>query len=197
MELLIIRHGQSQGMLEDRHEGRADFELSAQGVEQAEKVARFIYQNYPLERIYSSPLQRAHQTALQIADPLGIPVYESEALTERDNGRLSGMKRSEALEAYPFPESGRQYYDSFVGGESELDQRCRVERFLAELCENPPARRIGLVSHASTINLLFRTFLNLPLNCPVYLSTAEGGIHFWHIHNRFQQIIFNNYQSHL
>ena len=197
MELLIIRHGQSQADLEDRHEGHADFELSTQGVLQARKIARFLYQNYPLERIYTSPLNRAVETAQCIAEPLQIPIMIEDALTERDNGKLAGMKRSEALEKFPYPAQGRDYIESFFGGESELDQRCRVEPFLVKLCREQPAQRVGIVSHSSTINMLFRSFLNLPLDCPVYLSTAEGGIHFWHIHDRFQQIIFNNYQEHL
>lgn len=197
MELLIIRHGQSMGEVEERHEGRADFPLSPLGYEQAEKTARFLYRNYPLDRIYTSPLVRARSTAEMIARPLQQPVQIEEALNERDNGRLSGMLRSEALEKYPFPPQGRPYYESFFGGESELAQRNRIEHFFGRICQELPGRRVGLISHASTINLLFRCFLNLPTQCNIYLSTSEAGIHFWHLNDKFRQIIFNNHRGHL
>lgn len=197
MEILVIRHGQSYGDLEDRHEGLADFKLSPQGVTQAEKIARFIYQNYPLNRIYTSPLVRARETADRIAEPLQIPVYEEEGLIERDNGKLSGMLRSEALLQFPYPAEGRAYYESLHGGESELQQRMRVEAFWARLCQEAPDRRIGIVTHSSTINMLFQSFLQLPNDCHVFLSTAEAGIHFWNVHQRYRQIMFNNYQEHL
>lgn len=197
MELLIIRHGQSMGEVEERHEGRADFPLSPLGYEQAEKTARFLYRNYPLDRVYSSPLARTRSTAEMISRPMQIPVEFSEALTERDNGKLAGMLRSEALEKFPYPTQGRPYYESFFGGESELDQRNRVEHFFARLCSDPPAKRIGLVTHSSTINQLFRVFLNLTNTANIYLSTSEAGIHFWHVNDKFRQIIFNNHRAHL
>ncbi len=197
MEILVIRHGQSYGDLEERHEGRADFKLSPQGVTQAEQIAKFIYQQYPLNRIYTSPLERAKETAERIAEPLQIPVYEEDGLNERDNGKLSGMLREEALEQFPYPEKGRDYFEPLHGGESELEQRMRVETFWARLCKESPARRVGIVTHSSTINLLFQSFLQLPNDCQVYLSTAEAGIHFWNVHQRYRQIMFNNYQDHL
>lgn len=197
MELLIIRHGQSMGEVEERHEGRADFPLSPLGYEQAEKTARFLYRNYPLDRIYSSPLLRARSTAEMLARPLQLQIHFEEALTERDNGKLSGMLRSEALEKFPYPLQGRPYFESFFEGESDIEQRARIELFFARLCAEQPAHRVGLISHSSTINILFRIFLNLPNQCNIYLSTSEAGIHFWHLNDKFRQIIFNNYRSHL
>lgn len=197
MELLIIRHGQSMGEVEERHEGKADFPLSPLGYEQADKTARFLYRNYPLEKVYSSPLLRARSTAEMIARPLQLQIEFTEALSERDNGLLSGMLRSEALEKFPYPPQGRPYFESFFGGESDLEQRARVEFFFAKLCQEQPARRIGLISHASTINMLFRAFLNLPMQVNIYLSTSEAGVHFWHMNDKFKQIIFNNHRCHL
>lgn len=197
MELFIIRHGQSIGDREDRHLGPADFPLSSAGLEQAEALAAFIYRSYPLEKIYTSPLERCQETAAQIAAPLQLEVQVEAALTERDNGLLAGMLRSEALKKYPYPEEGRSYDQPLYGGESELDQRCRVEHFFAKLCRDRPANRVGIVSHASVINHLFRCFLNMPNDCPVYLSTSEAAVHFWHLHDKYRQIIFNNYQGHL
>ena len=197
MELFIIRHGHSMGDHEDRHQGHADFPLSGKGEEQAEALAAFIYRNYPLQLIYSSPLKRCLETAEIIAKPLQIPIHERQALIERDNGLLAGMLRTEALEKYPYPEGGRSYEQPLYEGESELSLRCRVEHFFAPLCRDQSIQRIGIVTHASVISQLFRCFLNLPNDCNVYLSTSDAAVHFWNIHQDYRQIIFNNYQQHL
>lgn len=197
MELFIIRHGHSMGDHEDRHQGHADFPLSSKGQDQAEHLAAYIYRNYPLQMIYSSPLKRCLETAEMIAAPLQIQISEEQALMERDNGELAGMLRSEALVKYPYPQEGRYYDQPLYGGESELDLRCRVEHFFAELCRKQSVQRIGIVTHASVISQLFRCFLNLPNDSNVYLSTSDAAVHFWNIHHHYRQIIFNNHQQHL
>jgi len=197
MELLIIRHGQSTGDLEDRHEGPADFPLSEWGHQQAYHISRYIYREHPLDYLISSPLLRAVRTAEIIAEPLQLPVYTASELTERNNGKLAGMSRHEAMEKYPYPPQGRRYYEPIYGGESELAMRNRVEHFFARLCAEPPGKRVGIVTHGPVISMLFRCFASLPNDSNLYLSTVEAGIHFWHLNQRYRQIIFNNYQGHL
>ena len=47
MELLLIRHGQSEADLLGVHEGRADFSLTKTGIIQAEKMAKYVAKHYP------------------------------------------------------------------------------------------------------------------------------------------------------
>lgn len=197
MELLIIRHGQSQADLEERHDGRADFPLTELGRFQARQAAAWLYRKYPLEYIVSSPLKRARETADIIAAPLQLPVHTDPRLVERDVGKLAGMLRTEALEKYPYPPEGRRPYEGFQGGESDIEFRARVESFFCELSHRPPAHRIGIVAHAGSINMLVRSFLNLPLDSHLYLATAETGIHFWHLNARYRQMLFCNSLLHL
>lgn len=197
MELLIIRHGQSQGESEGRHEGAADFPLNRTGQEQAHKIAAYLYRHYPLNQIYTSPQQRAQESAEIIAQPLGIPIVLAESLRDRNNGQLAGMLRSEAMSRFPYPETGRSYEQDLHGGESELDLRWRVEVFFAALCREEPEQRIGIVTHTSVINMLFRCFLNLPNNTPIHLSTSLGAIHFWNLSPKYRQVIFCNFTGHL
>lgn len=197
MELLIIRHGQSQADLEDRHEGRADFSLTELGKYQARLAAAYLYRKYPLEHVICSPLKRARESAEIIAGPLQLQVHSDERLMERDNGKLAGMLRSEALEKYPYPPDGRRPHEQIHGGESDIAFRARIEEFFSELSSRPPAQRVGIVAHGGSINMLFRAFLNLPLDVNIYLATGDTGIHFWHINSKYRQILFNNYLGHL
>lgn len=197
MELLIIRHGESTATVQDRHEGPADFPLSEWGHQQAYQLSRFLYREHPLDAIVSSPLLRATSTAETIAEPLKLQVQTDADLSDRDNGKLSGMLRADAMLQFPYPPEGRKYHESLYGGESELDLRHRVERFFARLCQHPPGRRVGIVTHGPVISMLFQAFLNLPNDSGIYLSTADAGVHFWHLNDRYRQIIYNNYQGHL
>ena len=45
MILLVIRHGESEADLLDVHEGRADFELTERGHEQAIAMAKYVAEN--------------------------------------------------------------------------------------------------------------------------------------------------------
>ena len=68
MELLIIRHGRSQGDDEDRVEGGGwDAPLTERGMEQAEKLAqRLKREGYSFDLLYSSPLSRTRAVAEMI-----------------------------------------------------------------------------------------------------------------------------------
>src|SRR5690554_6572488 len=108
MELLIIRHGQSQADLEDRHEGRADFALTQLGVKQAQLLAEWVQERFPPKLILSSPLQRASRTAEILRGATGAPLQLEPALMEWNNGLLAGLARQEAAERFPLPPGGRR-----------------------------------------------------------------------------------------
>jgi 2,3-bisphosphoglycerate-dependent phosphoglycerate mutase len=56
VELLIIRHGQSEADLLGVHEGRSDFSLTELGEDQAKKVSLYLSLNYSPDIIVTSQL---------------------------------------------------------------------------------------------------------------------------------------------
>ena len=70
----MIRHGESEADNLDVHEGRADFELTQKGHQQAAAMAKYVAGNYRLSRIYASTLKRAAQTAKHLSDETGIAI---------------------------------------------------------------------------------------------------------------------------
>ena len=102
MTLLVIRHGESEADLLDVHEGRADFELTERGHNQAEAMARFVSENYSVSKIYCSTLKRAYQTAKHLSDATGAALTPDERLMEFNNGLIAGLERSVAREKYPY-----------------------------------------------------------------------------------------------
>ncbi|WP_017186108.1 histidine phosphatase family protein [Alkalibacillus haloalkaliphilus] len=196
MELLIVRHGQSVADIENRHEGRADFPLTDLGKEQAEKLATWMSSHYEIDHIISSPLKRALLTAESIAERVGISVEQDRALMEWNNGELAGELKSEAKEKYPLPKEGRKRHDEFYNCESMINFRARVEIFWSKLME-AEAERIAIVAHGGTINMLFQSFLNLPMDTNVTLHTGDTGVHLWQFKDGKNIIKFSNSQVHL
>lgn len=200
MEILIVRHGQSVADIEERYEGRADFPLTELGRHQAHKAAKWIEKNSPPSGIISSPLRRASETAKIISNQLGIDVVLDDDLMEWNNGLLAGMLRSEADIKYPLPKGGRNQYDEYYQCESFIQFRARAERFWSILMDAnflESHKRICIVSHGGTINMLFRSFLNLPLQTEVNLRTGDTGIHLWNVSNKEKTVHFSNFLGHL
>lgn len=198
MELLVIRHGQSEADVTNRHEGRADFPLTDLGRSQAARLADWVARKAPPDLIWSSPLQRTAETARMLAAATGAPLDFKEGLMEWDNGVLAGLPRDEALRKYPPPPGGRRYHERIPEGESELEFRARVEAVWAELLHSvDPGRRVAVVAHGGTITMLFRAFLGLPLKSDVWLATADTGVHVWRVLPERRAVLLANSTMHL
>ena len=91
--IYIIRHGETA--LNSRHvlQGRSDFPLNDRGIAQAEAAARRLAElGVRFDRVFSSPLRRAVQTAELVAP--GVAVETDERLIEMEYGPYEGMDLS-------------------------------------------------------------------------------------------------------
>lgn len=201
MEILVVRHGESTADLEDRLEGRADFMLTELGCRQAKCVANWIKDNYEIDIILSSTLKRAAKTAEFISGATDTKIIFAEELMEWNNGVLAGLYRSEANEKFPLPEGGRKDHDEFAKSESYINFRARAEmfwsKFIHEYEKEGKNTRICIVSHGGMINMLFRSFMMLPINMDVSIRTGDTGVHLWKISGNKREIVFLNKQEHL
>jgi broad specificity phosphatase PhoE len=100
VRLLLIRHSESVGNRELRLQGRTDFPLTERGRRQAEELAAAVSRR-PVNAVYSSPIQRALDTAEAIASRLDLTVEIESALQEYDFGELSGLTWREIRERRP------------------------------------------------------------------------------------------------
>lgn len=81
-DILIIRHGQTAWNKKKRLQGHSDIPLNEEGRLQALTLAKTL-QIEPLDVIFSSDLQRARQTANEIARYHQLTVHTDQALRER------------------------------------------------------------------------------------------------------------------
>jgi len=197
MDILVIRHGQSEADILNVIEGRADFPLTELGYKQATKMAEWVNGYMKLDKIYTSPLQRARQTAEKLSAVTGIPIELDDNLMEWKNGLIAGLPFAEANEKYPKP---NPYFPHTVvyEQESDIEFRARAETALSKIVnEDLPDSKIAIVSHGGLIVRLFQSFLGLPTVSDVSILTGDTGIHHWKISISGRRVVFANSLIHL
>jgi len=198
MNLLVIRHGQSEADILEVMEGRADFSLTDLGCKQAQLMAEWVAQNYKVDKIFASPLKRASQTAAILSERIRVDIIHDDDLMEWQNGIIAGMPREEARKKYPRPEP-KYPHTAVYEQESDIQFRMRAEIVLSRIInENPIESTIAVFSHGGLINQLFNSFLRLPVTSNhVYLHSGDTGIHEWRTDGHNRGIIHINLQHHL
>jgi len=198
MKLLVIRHGQSEADILNVMEGRADFSLTPLGIAQAKQMANWVADNYDIDKIYSSTLKRAKQTAETLSNRTSTSITFDEDLMEWQNGLVAGMPRAEAIATYPQPEK-KHPHTAMYNQESDIQFRMRAETALSKIInENPAGQTIAIVSHNGLIMRLFHSFIGAPITSNVHIGrTGDTGIHEWRITGDRREIIHVNLQHHL
>lgn len=197
MELLVIRHGQSEADILGRMEGRADFFLTGLGEKQAELAAEYIFENHIPDYIVCSPLKRAARTAGIIGLRTGVMVKTFPELMEFNNGLIAGLTFEEAENRYPTP-AIKLPHESYYEQETLIEFRARAETILSRIINEYPAdSRVAIVAHGGIINMLFRSFLKLPINTDISIQTGDAGIHLWKVEGEKRKIVFMNKLEHL
>lgn len=198
MELLVIRHGQSEADILGRHEGRADYELTELGIKQVKLLSEWLSIKYPPDFIISSTLKRASKTAEILSERVGIQVEYDKNLMEFNNGLLAGLTFEDAEKKYPFPSEGKKPHESYYGQETLIEFRARAELVLSRIIYDYPCdKRIAIVSHGGMINMLFRSFMCLPLVTDFRIHNGDTAVHLWTINENKRSINFLNSTEHL
>ena len=198
MELLVIRHGQSEADLLKCHEGRADFPLTELGLKQADLLADWIAKNYPPDFIISSTLKRAAKTGELLGLRANVDVKYDDDLMEYNNGVLAGLPYEEAAKKYPVQPESKRAYLKFYEQETLIEFRTRAETVLTRIIsEYPPESRVAIVSHGGMINMLFRSFMKMPISTDYSISNGDAAVHYWKVNGEKRQIVFINKMEHL
>jgi 2,3-bisphosphoglycerate-dependent phosphoglycerate mutase len=131
--LVLVRHGQSDWNLKNLFTGWRDIDLTEQGVTEARTAGkRLKAQGITFDVAFTSVLIRAQRTLDLMLEELGqskIPVFEDQALNERDYGDLVGLNKDDARKKWGDEQvhKWRRSYDiAPPNGESLRDTAARV-----------------------------------------------------------------------
>lgn len=161
MKILLIRHGETEGDVENKYGGSYDDHLTERGRAQLQETAQRLV-GTQVGKLYSSTLARARESAEIINTVLVTEIEFLDGLRERDYGVLGGLTKEEALQKYP--EAVALHKDpanTDPGGESQARFTERVlnafESILGQRHDS-----VAIVSHGGPIKIILK-HLNKPL----------------------------------
>ncbi len=165
-----MRHGESVDDLTNQYGGWADFPLTPKGYNQISEVSKKIENlDLEVERIFSSPLLRAQESARIVANSLSIPVEIFPYVKEKNGyGLLSGMNKEFAIEK--FPELVSMLDSGYVYGAEPADQFTSRVKDALRILLRQKYEVIMVVTHGGFLSEMFKTILNLEL-----IKKDDGG----------------------
>lgn len=175
---LLVRHGENEFVKTGRLAGRLPgVHLNDKGRTQAQSLAERL-KGAPIKALYSSPLERALETAEPLAKSLNLEIIQRVGLIETDCGEWQNRKVKELsrLKQWKSVQVAPSVF-RFPGGESFRDAHSRITAELLEMAaQHDPKDLIVCVSHADPIKLAVAYFIGLPLDAFQRLFVSPGSI---------------------
>lgn len=166
MKIYITRHGETLWNKEGKMQGWLNSDLTEEGILNAKKLGESL-KDIDFDRIYSSPLGRAYETAKYIRGDRNIPIILEENLKEMGFGIWEGMGNTKVNELYPEQKhdfwNQPHLYLPVDGGESYQQLIDRVANTLQEIIKSESGEIILLVTHAAVIKAIFSLVKKFPL----------------------------------
>ena len=161
MKILLIRHGETTGDLENRYGGFYDDHLTERGHEQLKETADKL-SDTKVDIIFSSTLIRAKESAEIINAVLNTGIEFKDGLRERNYGILGGLTKTGALEKYP--EAVELHTDPANTDPNGESQALFIERVLSafESITQQNYDTVAIVSHGGPIKVILK-HLGMPL----------------------------------
>ena len=193
MNLILIRHGQSEWNALNQFTGWKDPDLTAKGIEEAHNAGRIINNlNINFDLVFTSALIRAQNTAEIILKEINQPLstIKNQALNERNYGDLAGLNKDDARKRWGNEQVHiwRRSYDiAPPGGESLKDTGERVLPFFMKeiyphVCKG---KNVLVAAHGNSLRSLIKFLdnisdedivkLEIPTGAPIHYVINEDG----------------------
>ena len=177
--LLFIRHGENDFVKTGKLPGQSTgIHLNERGRNQAQALGEAL-KEVPIKAIYSSPLERAMETAEPIAKGRNLQIIPEPDLRDADVGRWQGksIKVLRLTNAWKVVQQAPSRFQ-FPEGESFMSLQTRIVNALESMAKrhNKPKDVVAVVFHADPIKLAVAHFLGLPLDHFQRLSCDTGSL---------------------
>ena len=193
MNLILIRHGQSEWNALNQFTGWKDPDLTAKGIEEARNAGMIINNlNINFDLVFTSALKRAQNTAEIILKEINQPLstIKNQALNERNYGDLAGLNKDDARKRWGDEQVHiwRRSYDiPPPGGESLKDTGERVLPFFMKeihphVCKG---KNVLVAAHGNSLRSLIKFLdnisdedivrLEIPTGAPIHYVINEDG----------------------
>ena len=170
MELILVRHAEPRAPQASDADSN-DPPLGARGREQAERVADWLARE-SLDRVVSSPLLRARETAQVTASRFGLEVEVDDRLRDAENGRAPyvpiEVARAEDPEAY------HARVEDYRSSSRLASIAERVNTSLDDWAERTRGGRVAVFCHGSVVNAFAVRVLGLGDSAFLEAAYASG-----------------------
>jgi probable phosphoglycerate mutase len=177
--LLLIRHGENEYVKTSRLAGRLPgIHLNERGQKQADALGEALT-DVPIKALYSSPLERAVETAAPIARARNLEIIPEPDLMDTNIGSWQGrsLKSLRLTKLWRIVQSAPSRF-RFPDGESFVESQARYVSALERIIKNhnKPQDTVAVVFHADPIKLAVAHFLGMPLDHFQRLSCDTGSL---------------------
>lgn len=197
---ILVRHGYTNWIEKEILHGISDPPLSEFGLRQADATAAYL-KGTKIDRIYSSPLLRAMQTAEKIGETTGVKPEPVADLREENYGWLEGkrdwwstFKGRKSL--IPFYIATRLSISALTG-EPFWQFRQRVVNTWTKIKEENPSGTIAIVAHSGVLRTILTSEFGGTRSETDKYSLTACSVSRIEINGRGPQIISLNENSHL
>ena len=185
--IIFLRHGQATNNTQRVLAGRTPgIPLTEKGIDQAEKAAKFL-EEMNISTIYSSPIERAKDTAEIVGKHNSIDVKIDDRLIELDMGKFTGMPYDEIFSSHG------NVFMKFYNGELEIahngvetfaDVKKRVLGMVDHVIENHPDENVVLVTHMDPIKAMLSTIVSFSAENLYELIIANASLNIFREYKR-------------
>jgi probable phosphoglycerate mutase len=182
--LLLIRHGENDFVKASKLPGHLPgIHLNERGQKQAQGLGEAL-KDVPIKAIYSSPLERAMETAAPIASARKLEIVQEPDLMDTDIGSWEGksIKVLRLTKLWRIVQSAPSRF-RFPDGESFVESQARYVSALERIIKkhHKPQDIVAIVFHADPIKLSVAHFLGMPLDHFQRLSCDTGSLTALHV----------------
>lgn len=165
LELILVRHGETDSNKRGTYLGWTDVELNSNGIRQACAI-RDRLKPVKVDAIYSSPFKRTVKTAEIINENYGLEIIISDNLKERNFGIWDDLTFEEISSKYPA--ECRKWFEDWINfrmknGESAKDTYDRVVAFVEEIINSKKEGRCLIVTHLGTIRFMLSYLMGMKI----------------------------------
>ena len=159
MEIVLVRHGLPM-RVETKDGVAADPSLSRIGLAQAIQASDWLV-GIDIDAIYSSPLQRARETAEPFAKRSGLKIGIEDDVSEFDRDSSTYIPMEE-LKAQDY-EAWKAFVDGGYGDDVDvLSFQATVVRGIESIIDRHPGERVAVFCHGGVVNMWASHVLETP-----------------------------------
>lgn len=197
--IYLIRHAETTWNAEGRLQGTLDAPLSDRGRRQVRHLVDAL-RPVPLAALYSSPLQRAQETARPLSAAYDLPLRFVDELREMNQGAWEGRlvddlaaEDGERLQAW----RGSPAQTRLPGGESLTEVQERAMRAFEALAARHRGDTIAVVAHGGVNKTILLTVLGAPLGHHWRIKQSNACINVLEVGGPTPRILALNQTLHL